>query len=86
MGLGEGCGLGQGLGQVDASVYEFVRSVDTDRGCVGLGEGREVSPEGGGSSFGSERKAGGSTISHGAASLVRMGLSGAHGGLRFGAS
>ena len=38
-----------------------------------------------GSSFGSQREAGESTISHGAASLVRMGLSGARGGLRFGA-
>ena len=39
----------------------------------------------GGSSFGSKREAGGSTISHRAASLVRMGLSGAREGLRFGA-
>ena len=32
-----------------------------------------------GSSFGSEREAGGSTISHDAGSLVRMGLNGAQG-------
>ena len=51
---------------------------------MGFGEGGGVG-EGVGSSFGSEREAARSTISHGAASLVRMGLSGARGGLRFGA-
>ena len=34
--------------------------------------------------FNLAHKAGGSTISHGAASLVRMGRGGARGGLRFG--
>ena len=52
---------------------------------MGFGEGGGVGEGGVGSSFGSEREAAGSTISHGVASLVRMGLSGARGGLRFGA-
>ena len=42
-------------------------------------------PRGGGSSFGSEREAGGSTISVHKGNLVRMGRGGAWGGLRFGA-
>ena len=75
----------QGLGQVNASVYEFVRSVDTDKAAWGKGRAAVSVQRGGGSSFGSEREAGGSTISHGAASLVRMGPNGAWGGLRFGA-
>ena len=40
--------------------------------------------ERGGSSFGSKREAGGSTISQGVASLVRMGRGGAREGLWFG--
>ena len=39
----------------------------------------------GGSSFGFEREASGSTISHGVVSLVRMGRGRARRGLRFGA-
>ena len=68
-----------------ANVGEFVRSVDTDKVGVGVKGGPRCQPRGGGSSFGSEREAGGSTISHGAASLVRMGRGGARRGLRFGA-
>ena len=46
--------------------------------------GPRCQPRGGGSSFGSEREAGGSTISVHEGSLVRMRWGGARGGLRFG--
>ena len=54
-------------------------------GCEGFGEGGGVGEGGVGSSFGSEREAAGSTISHGTTSVVKIGLSGARGGLWFGA-
>ena len=51
---------------------------------MGLGEGRGVSREGGGSSFGSEREAGGGTNYIHEGSLATGGCLGGQGGLRFG--